>query len=241
MTHDNSADQVDLVPRATLPAAAQRWLDKALPQALDLPSSIQIEQEGTMEIRGQWTPFKASGVYKAHPLSFHWQARFQMLPGVWIVAEDGHQDGQGWGSARLWGLIPMGKRTDPEVLATQLVRNLGELAWLPPFVLADPGLRWAGAGENRFEVRSMAGDREVMVRFEIDEQGDLVRAYSPARPYDVPGGYAEAPWYYEFSEHQEFAGMWIPAKGVASFDKGDGPAEYFRGRVTAIAFGATTR
>lgn len=164
MTHEES-NQVDLVSHTSLPSAAQRWLDRALPQHLDLPSSIRIEQQGTMEIRGRWTPFKASGVYKASPLSFNWRARLRMLPGVWIVAEDGHQSGQGWGSARLWGIISMGKRTDSEVLTSQLARNLGELPWLPSFVLADPTLTWTDAGETGFEVRSSAGDREVMVHF----------------------------------------------------------------------------
>ena len=55
------------VSRASLPAAAQRWLERALPQHLDLPSSILIEQEGTMDIRGKWTPFTAKGTYKASP------------------------------------------------------------------------------------------------------------------------------------------------------------------------------
>ncbi len=233
MTH-NQSNQVDLVSRASLPTATQCWLDRALPQDLDLASSIRIEQEGSMEIRGRWTPFNASGVYKASPLSFNWRARFRMLPGVWIVAEDGHRGGQGWGSARLWGIMPMGKRTDPEVLTSQLVRNLGELAWLPAFVLADPSLTWADAGETAFEVRSSAIDREVMVRFEINAKGDVIRAYSPSRPYDVPGGYAEAPWYYEFSDHHEFGGVRIPAAGVARFKKGDGVWEYFRVRITSV-------
>jgi hypothetical protein len=159
-----------------------------------------------------------------------------MLPGVWIVAEDGHQDGQGWGRAALWGLIPMGERTDPEVLKTQLVRNLGELPWLPSFALADRALRWNGAGECAFEVRTSVGEQEAVVRFGIDDQGDVVRAHSPSRPFDVPGGYAEAPWSYEFSEHREFEGMRMPATGVASFDKNDGPEDYFRGRITSVTF-----
>ncbi|MEE8470335.1 MAG: DUF6544 family protein [Dehalococcoidia bacterium] len=238
MTH-NESNQVNLVSRASPPTAARRWLDRALPQDLDLPSSIQIEQEGTMEIRGRWTRFKASEVYKVSPLSFNWRARFRMLPGVWIVAEDGHLDGQGWGSARLWGMVPMGKRTDPEVLTSQLVRNLGELAWLPSFVLSDSTLTWSEAGETVFEVRSSAGDQEVMVRFEIDDQGDVIQAYSPSRPYDVPGGYAEAPWYYEFSDQCEFGEVRIPAAAFAMFEKSDAPWEYFRGRITSVTLGTT--
>ena len=225
----------NLALRASLPSAAQRWLDKALPRDLDLPASIEIEQEGSMEIRGRWTPFTARGIYKAPPLSFEWRARFRMMPGLWIVAEDGHRDGQGWGGARLWGIIPMGKRTDPAVLATQLVRNLSELAMLPSFALADPALRWSDAGESSFEVRYSAGGQEATVRFEIDEQGDVLRAYSPARPYDVPGGYAGAPWHYAFSEHRDFGGLRIPAVAVATFEKEGGAEEYFRGRVTAVA------
>lgn len=227
------------VSRASLPTAAQRWLERALPHDLDLPSSILIEQEGTMDIRGKWTPFTAKGTYKASPLSFSWQASFRLLPGVWVVAEDGHVGGQGWGSSRLWGIIPMGKLTDSEVLTLQMVRNLGELPWLPSFVLADPTLTWTDAGENAFEVRSTAGDQEVMVRFDINDQGDVIRASSPSRPYDVPDGFAEAPWYYEFSDHQDYNGVRIPAAAAATYDKEEGLWEYFRGRITTVTFGKT--
>ena len=231
--HDNP------VSRTSLPVAAQRWLDTALPQHLDLPASILIEQEGTMDIRGKWTPFTAKGTYKASPLSFSWQASFRLLPGVWVVAEDGHLGGQGWGSSRLWGIIPMGKLTDSELLTIQLVRNLGELPWLPSFVLADPTLTWTDAGETAFEVRSTAGDREVRVRFDINDQGDVIRASSSSRPYDVPDGFAEAPWYYEFSDHQDYSGVRIPAAAVATYDKEEGPWEYFQGRITSVTFGKT--
>jgi hypothetical protein len=130
----------------------------------------------------------------------------------------------------------MGMRTDPEVLASQVVRNLAELPLLPSFALADPALAWTGVGETAFEVRSRAASREVVVRFEIDDAGDVIRSSSPARPYDVPGGYDEAPWRYAFSDHQEFGGVRIPAATVATFEKSDGPWEYFRGRVTSVAF-----
>jgi len=228
------------VSRTSLPPAVQRWLDSALPVDLDIPPNIRIEQVGTIDIRGKWTPFTAKGVYKASPLSFNWQAKLRMTPGVWITAEDGHLDGQGWGNARLWGLFSMGSRSGTEVLMSQVVRNLGELAWLPSYVLADPILKWAEAGESGFEVYWSAGEHEVMVRFEINQEGDVLRAFSPARPYDVPGGYAAAPWHYEFSDHQEFAGVRIPAIATALFEKDDGPWEYFQGRITSLTFGTAS-
>jgi hypothetical protein len=240
MSTETESSPVNVVSRDSLPASVQNWLNKSLPLDFQPSTRIQIEQEGTMEIRGRWTSFTSSGLYEASPLSFNWQARLKMLPGVWIKAEDGHREGQGWGGAQLWGFIPMGKRTDSEVLISQVVRNVGELAFLPPFALTDAALRWADAGPNAFEVRMQAADREVKVRFELNEQGDIIRASSPARPYDVPDGYAEAPWRYEFSDHRDFNGVRLPTVAVARFEKEDGPWEYFRGRIISTTFGEST-
>jgi hypothetical protein len=108
---------------------------------------------------------------------------------------------------------------------------------LPSFALSDPALVWSEAGEGAFEVRYDAGGQIAEVRFEIDDQGDVVRAYSPSRPYDVSGGYAEAPWHYAFSEHRDFGGVRIPAVAVATYEKEEGTWEYFRGWITAVALG----
>jgi hypothetical protein len=186
-----------------------------------------------MDVRGSWKPFEASGLYEADPLAFAWRARLKMLPGVWILAEDGHRQGVGWGGARLWGVLSMGRRTDPEVLKTQLVRNLAELAWLPALALADPALKWSDAGANAFEVACTSGGQEGNVRFELSQQGDIVVAHSPARPFDEAGGYAEAPWRYDFSHHRQLGGVRLPVEGVATYEKPDGPWQYMK--VTVIA------
>lgn len=55
-----------------------------------------------------------------------------------------------------------------------MVRNLGELPWLPSFVISDATMTWTGLDETSFEGRSRAGDKEIGVRFEIKDQGDLI-------------------------------------------------------------------
>jgi len=219
---------------STLPSAAQRWLNHVLPENVTVPYQIIIRQEGEMEIRGRWTAFTAKGNYQGAPLSFNWKARLRMVPGVWIVAEDGHSDGSGWGGAKLWGVVPMGQRTDPEVLTVQLIRNISELAWLPELALLDPELGWSDAGEDAFEIRCQAGEQEVVVQFTVNNQGDIVHAYSPSRPYDIPGGFAEAPWHYKFDDHREFDGIRIPSRAVATYERSDGAWEYFRGQVISV-------
>ena len=62
---------------------------------------------------------------------------------------------------RLWSVLPMGKRTGVQVLVVQLIRNIAELAWMPEFALSSPELTWSDAGEDAFEIRSLAGEQEV--------------------------------------------------------------------------------
>jgi hypothetical protein len=57
---------------------------------------------------------------------------------------------------------------------------------------------------------------------------------SAARPYDVAGGYEEAPWRYDFADHRDLGGVRIPTSAVATYDRPDGPWEYFRGQVTTV-------
>jgi hypothetical protein len=234
---DSVSSQVNLVSRDSLPQAAQRWLNRALPPDYTFPTTIVIEQEGSMDLRNGWTPFTASGVYKGNPLAFTWRARFPMATGIWFLAEDGHEDSRGWGGIRWWGIIPMGKRTDAEVFASQMVRNLGELPWLPGFALTDSTLIWNETDETTFEVIKKTEDEELLVHFEINQQGDVIRAYSPARVYDIPRGYAEAPWYYDFSDHQEFNGVRMPGSATATFEKSDGAWEYLKVKILSVTSG----
>jgi hypothetical protein len=186
-----------------------------------------------MDIRGKWMAFTAETRYQAHPPAFVWKARFSMLPGVWLVAEDGHDAAKGWGGAKLWGLIPMGGRKGPEVSAMQLVRSLAELPWKPQFALAVSTLEWHDAGDAAFDVHTRVGDLEASVRFELDGEGDIVRA-SGKRHYDVPDGFVEAPWGYDLSDHRGYGGVRMPASAVATYNKPDGPWEYWRGRITSV-------
>lgn len=192
---------------------------------------MRIDQRGSMEANGRWLPFTARATYRAFPLAFEWRARLRVMLGMWVDAVDGHADGEGWGGAKLWGLKAMGQRSGPDVLASQLIRNIAELAWLPELADVASGLSWVDAGEDVFEINAEAGEREVVVRFELDRAGDIVRASSPARPFDVPDGFEEAPWHCDFGDHRVIDGGRVPASVVATYDFHDEPWEYFRGEI----------
>lgn len=48
---ENEQKKKKSVAREALPAAVQRWLDRALPQEIELPKRVHLHQEGVMDLR----------------------------------------------------------------------------------------------------------------------------------------------------------------------------------------------
>ena len=115
------------------------------------------------------------------------------------------------------GVVPMG----------------AELPWMPQFVLALPDLTWSDTGDTTFEVRADAAGQKIAVTFELDREGEITRARS-TRPYDIPGGFVEAPWRCEFSNYRSFDDVRIPTSAVATYEKSDGDWTYWRGETTPV-------
>jgi hypothetical protein len=221
------------IDRTTLPPNVRRWLDKAIPVELPAPNRILNTQKGEMDIRGKWMSFTAETLYQPQPFTFIWKARFTLFPGVWLTAEDGHDSEKGWGGARLWGIVPMGGRSTPEVFAMQVVRSLAELSWNPQFALTVLNLEWNDTSDTTFQVQAVFGGQQVSVGFELNGDDEIIRACGK-RHYDVPDGFVEAKWQYEFSDHRDFGAVRIPSSAVASYDKPEGVWEYWRGRITSF-------
>jgi hypothetical protein len=133
----------------------------------------------------------------------------------------------------MWGVVPMGGRKGPDVFSMQFVRSLAELPWMPQFVLALPDLTWCDTSDTTFEVRAGAAGREFAVTFELDGEGEIIRA-SSTRPYDIPGGFVEVPWRCEFSNYRSFDNVRVPASAVATYEKSDGDWTYWRGETTSM-------
>jgi hypothetical protein len=221
------------VDRSTLPPNVRRWLDRCVPVHAPVPERVINAQEGEIDVRGKWMGFTAKTVYDRQPFAFRWTANIRIMPGVRAVAEDGHDGKTGWGGAKLWGVVPMGGRKGPEVFSMQFVRSLAELPWAPQFVLGLPDLTWSDTSDTTFEVRSGAEGQQFAVTFELDDEGEVTRA-SSIRPYDIPGGFVEAPWRCEFSNYLSYEGVRVPGSAVATYEKSDGDWTYWRGETTLM-------
>lgn len=222
------------VNRHGLPPNVRRWLDRSVPLETPVPDRVTNTQVGEIEVRGRWMPFTAATLYDREPFAFRWEAKVSALPGVAVMAEDAHNGERGWGGSKLWGLIPMGSRKGPEVLGIQLVRHLAEFPWMPQLGLGLPQLVWTDTGESTFQVSTSIGSRTEAVTFTLDGDDQVIRATSN-RPYDVPGGFEEAPWNCEFTGHRAFGNIHMPEAAVATYAKSDGDWTYWRCRVVSVA------
>lgn len=221
------------IDRSTLPPNVRRWMDRCVPDQAPIPNQIVNTQEGEIDVRDKWMGFKARTVYDREPFAFHWRANIRIMPGVWAVAEDGHDGTTGWGGSKMWGIVPMGGRKGTEVFRMQFVRSLAELVWMPQFVLALEDLTWTDTGDTTFDVRAAGAGQEFVVSFELDGDGQITRATS-TRPYDIPGGFAEAPWRCEFSDYRNIEGVRVPGSAEATYEKPDGDWTYWRGEITSM-------
>jgi hypothetical protein len=64
---------------------------------------------------------------------------------------------------------------------------LAELPWVPQAVAGNRELDWRETGERFLEVASQVGPARAVVRLELDEAGDIVRA-TGTRPRRGSGG-----------------------------------------------------
>lgn len=213
----------------------QRWLERSTPTGFPVPNQIKNTQQGEMDIRGKRMPFTATTVYGREPFTFTWTACLKINRLMRVIAVDGHDSSQGWGSAKLWGVIPMGGQQGSQVFAMQMVRSLAEIPWFPNLAVALPGLNWTD-WDKGFDVSLETEGQIFTVRFEMNQYNDIIRA-SSERNFDVPEGFELWPWQYDFSCHQEIDGVRIPLSATATYHRPDGPWEYWRVGILSITNG----
>ena len=170
-------------------------------------------------------------------VGFSWRARFPLLPGLWLAVEDSYRQGAGVLRGRLWGRIPLFSASGADANVAQALRYLAELPWVPYAMTDNPELRWKAVHERCIEVSIPSLDPRVAVRFDFDEEGDVVAASARSRPRGVRGGSVETPWGGKFSNYVVLDGLRIPRYGEVHWDLPDGRFVYWKGEVTAAHAG----
>ena len=127
--------------------------------------------------------FTAVEEFAVHEAAFSWHARFPILPFLAMGIHDGLLAGEGLMRGRLAGIPFMNKR-GPALTIGAAMRYLAEIPWVPYAMLANDRLHWRQVDDITVEVSTDTLFGRAAVSIEFDAAGDVVRAYSDARPRD---------------------------------------------------------
>lgn len=228
---------VDRTRLATVPAIVARFLSRALTDGQPLVATARVEQTGDFRVGDAWYPFRASQRFTVQPAGFVWDARIQMLPVMPVLVRDSYVAGSGSMRGEVLGIYPMVNQSGRRELdAGALQRYLAEAVWFPTALLPRDNLRWDALDDHR--ARATLTDRQtsVSLEFRFNDAGDVMEVFAPDRYAETHGHYEPKPWLVRCSEYEVHDGMRIPVQCEVAWVEANGPAPYWRGRITQVHY-----
>jgi hypothetical protein len=224
-----SAAGVSIPP---VPAIIQSFARRAVRDDL-VPKTVWLSQRGEMRanLGGTWLSFTAEQIIGTREPAFVWRARMQVAPLISARILDCYVDGEGLLEARLFGSLRLARAAGPQASKGELIRYLGELAWVPQAMLHNTRLSWREIDATTIEVsaESEAGPARVRLIF---EDGDVTRIEADDRPRAVGRRLVPTRWEGRCYDYRQMDGRRIPTRATVSWLLEDGAFEYWRGRVT---------
>jgi hypothetical protein len=173
---------------------------------------------------GRELRFTATEDLEVRQVGFSWRARFPL--GLQVV--DGYANGAGALEVRFLGLL-LRRESGPELSEGEALRYLAELPWVPYAMVHNSQLVWHEVDERTVEVTA----RRLTVRFELNEAGDPVRAWSGMRRFEGK----PTPWAGEYRTYEVVGGIRLPTKAEVYWELESGRFTYWRGRVLSAVTG----
>lgn len=95
---------------------------------------------------------------------------------------------KGTGEVRLFGLARIAREAGQHVSEGSALRYLAELPWNPHAMLANRQLGWRELDTRTVEVTTPVGSASVALQLHFDAEGNIVRAWTAARPHTCSPG-----------------------------------------------------
>lgn len=230
MTEPDAHGTLGRASREGIPILIRAYLARTGGGSGPAPRLVRVTQVGEMfrERGGRPLGFSAVEEFTVSDVAYSWRARIPVGPFAAMRIHDGYAGGAGWMRGSFVG-IPFVRRSGPDIAAGAALRYLAELPWIPQAMYTNPRLAWREVGDRVAEVSTIVDGTRRAVSFHFDDQGDIVRAFTGARPRD---GDAPRPWSGTFHDYAEIGGVRIPTAAEVRWELPDGPFTYWRGRIT---------
>jgi hypothetical protein len=183
-----------------------------------------------------WRPFAATEHFSLDTPAFEWDAQIRLAPFLTIRVRDSYLNGVGSTSASLLGHTFMNARPARELNAGALQRYLAEAVWVPPALVAGPGISWRGVDRHTAIATLRDGRVHVALQFTFNDVGEVTQIFSPTRYRSVGGGFVPTPWLVRCYDYIEIDGFRIPGRCDVSWVLADELFTYWKGQVSAARY-----
>ncbi|MBC6605890.1 hypothetical protein H8B13_03580 [Hymenobacter sp. BT188] len=204
---------------ADLPAPVQRYFRHVLHEGQPYLRSVRLRHTGQFKtsLDGDWGAISGQEYIIADPPAFIWQGTTSLFS-----ARDEYVAGRGQLLVRLFGLVPIVYGRGPRYDQAELLRWLGEIAWLPTALLPSERVSWTAQDEYSATLTFTYQRQAISYLVRFNERNELVQCEAERYQSDT----VRLPWVGRFAEYQTIHGVRVPTQAEASWIVDGQPRPY---------------
>jgi len=221
---------------ASLPPVIQKWLERSGAIGKPLVFTAHIRQKGEMRTKpdGNWASFEAEQWNTVDKPGFLWRTVMQIGPGIDIVGRDKYMDGHGNMLIKLLALVPIADAKGPETDQGSMLRNLGEICWMPAAALRDY-IRWEQPDSLSAKATMTHEGITASGIFRFDAAGDMV-SFEARRYYDRKEGATLENWLVTNTAFGKFEGIRMPVKSEVTWKLAGGNFTWLKLEIVGVEY-----
>ena len=221
---------------APLPPVVQTWLERSGAVGKPVVHTAHIRQKGAMSTKpgGAWMPFEAEQWNTVENPGFIWRTAMHVAPGIAIVGRDKYVEGRGNMLIKLLALVPIADAQGPETDQGALLRNLGEICWMPSAALRNY-IQWEQLDTLSAKATMTYGGITASGIFRFDTAGDLV-SFEARRYYDRKEGATLEDWRVVNTVYGVFEGIRMPVQSTVTWKLAGGDFTWLKLEIVAVGY-----
>jgi hypothetical protein len=226
---------------AGLPDPVRRYVLASGAIGRPRPANVRITFDAVMRRKPGESGMRATSTqvnwFERPARFFLMQARMFGLP---VRALHLYRGGDATFQVRAAGLLTMVDESGDGISRAETVTVLNDLCLFAPAMLGDSRLAWTPVDDRTADVTFTNGRRVVSARLLFNERDEIADFWSDDRPENTDKGWMERRWRTPMSEYQDFHGRRLPGRGLAVYDRPEGPFTYGDFTVRAVEYDVTT-